>query len=121
MRTIYIFLDDERFPNENTFPDAGDNMISICRMVTQARSVMNRYDHYHKFVISFDHDLGANEPTGYDFAKWLVESDMDGIEFLNEHFEFYVHSQNPIGKANIEGLLNGYLDSKRNLKRENNS
>jgi len=33
--------------------------------------------------ISFDHDLGIDKtgnllPSGYDFAKWLVESDING-------------------------------------------
>lgn len=29
-------------------------------------------------------------------------------------FAFFVHSQNPVGKANIEGLLNNYLEFKKN-------
>jgi hypothetical protein len=62
--------------------------------------------------ISFDHDLGDNEPTGYDIAKTIVDVDMEAVNEeakLPKDFHFYVHSQNPIGKANIEGLLNNYL------------
>ena len=65
--------------------------------------------------ISFDHDLGVDEnekllPTGFDFAKWLVEMDMDNIYKFPENFSFNVHSANPVGKANIEGYLNNYLN-----------
>ena len=64
--------------------------------------------------ISFDHDLGVDEdekllPTGFDFAKWLVEMDMDNIYKFPENFSFYVHSANPVGKANIESYLSNYL------------
>ena len=69
--------------------------------------------------VSFDHDLGHDKYTGYDLAKQLVENDIisgdkesrTAYKFF-ENFAFYVHSQNPIGKANIEGLLNNYLEFK---------
>ncbi|MGH2308113.1 cyclic-phosphate processing receiver domain-containing protein [Aliarcobacter sp. ERUVET-8] len=65
--------------------------------------------------ISFDHDLGVDEnekllPTGFDFAKWLVEMDMDNIYKFPENFSFHVHSANPVGKGNIESYLNNYLN-----------
>ena len=64
--------------------------------------------------ISFDHDLGCDEfnniyPSGYDFAKWLIEMDLDNLYKFPKDFKFNVHSANPIGKANIEGILNNYL------------
>ncbi len=62
-------------------------------------------------VISFDHDLGENQPTGMDFAKWFTEFVLfseNKIE-LPSNFTFYVHSSNPPGKANIEGLMNQFL------------
>lgn len=59
-------------------------------------------------LISFDHDLGEGK-TGYDCAKFLVEYCLDHrIEKIN----FRVHSQNPVGKENIEHLLNNYNRSK---------
>lgn len=57
--------------------------------------------------ISFDHDLGWDEarncelPSGYDCAKWLVAQGL-----LVERF--HVHSANPVGAANIRGLLDNY-------------
>lgn len=105
----YIFLDDERFPNENTFPDAGKQVIHICRNTYQAQQIFLNSRPGDSFVVSFDHDLGDRYFTGYDFAWWLVEQDLNGEEWLNEHFEFYVHSQNPVGKRNIEALLTRYM------------
>jgi hypothetical protein len=64
-------------------------------------------------MVSFDHDLGDGIPTGFDFAKWLCEMDMDcGGKFIPTDFEFFVHSANPVGKANIEGYLSGYLSQR---------
>jgi len=57
--------------------------------------------------ISFDHDLGLGK-TGYDCAKWLVEFCLDKNLILPE---FQVHSQNPVGKENIETLLNNFKKS----------
>jgi len=55
-------------------------------------------------VISFDHDLG-DEKSGFDCAKFLVHYCLDqNITFIN----FHVHSQNPVGKQNIESLLNNF-------------
>ena len=63
--------------------------------------------------ISFDHDLGDNEPTGYDLCKWLIEYDMDNNgSFIPSNFDFQVHSKNPIGKKAIEGLLTNYLNQR---------
>ena len=60
--------------------------------------------------VSFDHDLGAFENgDGYKIAKYLVDLDLYTDIRMPDNFDYYVHSQNPIGKANIEGYLNGYL------------
>lgn len=54
--------------------------------------------------ISFDHDLGEGK-TGFDCAKFLVEYCLDhGIKKIR----FQVHGQNPVGKENIEYLLNNF-------------
>jgi hypothetical protein len=61
-------------------------------------------------LISFDHDLGDEVPTGYDLAKWLVELDLDADgKFIPRDFTFNVHSANPVGAENIKGVLNRYL------------
>ncbi len=94
-----LFLDDLRFPVDDDFVIARNFDEAITLVETLGCPIF----------ISFDHDLGDNIPTGFDFAKWLVECDLDkdGL-FLSKDFDFYVHSANPVGKENIEGLLNGY-------------
>lgn len=72
------------------------------------------YDGFVKFIteqslpnfISFDHDLGEGK-TGYDCAKFLVEFCLDKNLKLPK---FFVHSQNPVGKENIEKLLENFLE-----------
>ena len=64
--------------------------------------------------ISFDHDLGCSDdgqinPSGYDFARWLVESDISGLIAIPDNFTFAIHSQNPVGSKNIEMLLSRYM------------
>ncbi|ADO72997.1 cyclic-phosphate processing receiver domain-containing protein [Stigmatella aurantiaca] len=63
-------------------------------------------------MISFDHDLGENQGTGYDLAHWLVDQDHDGAIRMLRDFAFNVHSANPVGTANISALLNSYLKSR---------
>lgn len=55
--------------------------------------------------ISFDHDLGLGK-TSFDCAKYLVEYSLDNQATLPE---FTVHSQNPVGKENIEKLLANFI------------
>ena len=98
-----LFIDDERFP-----PRDGRNWV-IARNMHDVLMMLRI--HGMPGYVSFDHDLGENEKTGYDIAKLLVDLDMNGDSdfVLPVEFEFYVHSQNPIGKANIEHYLDNYL------------
>lgn len=102
-----LFIDDERFP-----PNDGKNWV-ICRTKMQVISAIFSNNKTVANYISFDHDLGENEATGYDIAKWIVENDMEGVIAIPDNFQFYVHSQNPIGKKNIESYLNNYLKLKK--------
>ena len=96
-----LFIDDIRNPVEHDF--------FIVRSAKDAYEFMEEFGCPNH--ISFDHDLGAsNAPTGFDIAKWMVEHDLDDNgDFIPRDFTFYVHSANPVGTANIEGLLNNYL------------
>ena len=67
--------------------------------------------------ISFDHDLGMDEngeiaKNGYDLAKWIVNMDLNGQIKIPRDFTFEVHSANPVGKENIETILNNYKNFK---------
>lgn len=94
-----LFLDDEREPVDDSWV--------IVRSYTQAVETVTELGF--PAFISFDHDLGSDSQTGYDFAKWLVDEDIKFDIISPTNFGFFVHSQNPIGKANIEGLFKSYL------------
>jgi len=81
-------------------------------------------------AICFDHDLGdyqafrngypeyfdgqpwpEHELTGYDCAKWLVNYCMDHNKELPK---YNMQSANPVGKANIDGVLKSYIKHVQN-------
>jgi hypothetical protein len=96
-----LFIDDERDP-----PLDNRNWI-IARSVDEAKEIVS--DIGWPDYISFDHDLGENQETGKDFANFMVESHMNGVDVFNENFQYYVHSQNPTGAQNIRGLLDSFI------------
>jgi len=98
-----LFIDDERMP-----PKDGRNWI-IARNWEDVMMCLRV--HGMPGFISFDHDLGEDVHNGHDIVKLLIELDMGGdTDFaLPEDFEYYIHSQNPVGKDNIQGLLDNYL------------
>lgn len=102
-----LYLDDIRIPKSDTF--------TIVRSYKEAVKFVEEFGIPE--YISFDHDLEVDSnnnllPTGYDFAKCLVEMDMNNIHLFPKNFKFNVHSANPIGKVNIESYLTNYLQVK---------
>lgn len=116
--TWNLFIDDERELADVDWADwkvlekyRNEEWV-ICRNKMQVISAIFDHDKEVPSFISFDHDLGDGESTGYDIAKWIVEMNMDGVVKIPKDFSFYVHSKNPIGKKNIESYLNNYLEFK---------
>lgn len=123
--TYSLFIDDERVPADVTWATPRQqhlyqteqwiiarNFVDVARTLAE-RGMPQR--------VSFDHDLGQNEKTGYDIAQYLVKMDQDCERDLwgeliafGDDFEFYAHSQNPVGRENIMRYLTNYLDFKRN-------
>lgn len=93
-----LFIDDERFP-------VGEDWV-ITRSSVAATYVICTFGIPN--YISFDHDLGG-EDTSVVFIKWLIEHILDNNLALPPDFEYYVHSQNPIGKKNIESLMDSFI------------
>lgn len=92
-----LYLDDIRIPED---PENWD--------------IVRSYEEFVEYIfangipdfISFDHDLGT-EKTGYDCAKFLGDYIMDTMPEGTRH-DFIlttVHSQNPVGKDNIERFM----------------
>jgi hypothetical protein len=97
-----MYLDDLRFPKTTK------NWI-VVRSYQEAIDMI--LDYGMPAYLSFDHDLGDNVKSGFDLAKWIVESSLDNIITIPDHFEFNVHSANPVGAENIDGLLTQYLET----------
>lgn len=115
MKRTYLWLDDVRNPNQYVW---------IAEYMPEYRKFEDEIvwvKDYLEFVnyittnglpdeIFFDHDLGDSEQaTGYDAAKWLVNYCMDNDLDLPE---WHVQSANPVGKGNINGILNNYKNFK---------
>lgn len=97
-----LFLDDERMP-----PDDGDSSWVIMRSSASAQLAVEALGL--PSFISFDHDLGGAD-TGMIFLHGLIEYCISRGENL-DNVGYFVHSQNPIGKRNIEGLMESFKRS----------
>ncbi len=102
-----LFIDDERDPPRDGRP------WRIARSLAEVEAILREYGP--PSLISFDHDLGEDRPTGHDIARKLIEGDMGdhpGTGFavgLPPGLRVVIHSQNPVGAANIRGLIDNYL------------
>lgn len=94
-----LFIDDERFPvTPNWF---------IARNSFQAIMALELYGIPQE--IAFDHDLGGQD-TSITFINKLEGYMIDnGLKFP-KGFIYTVHSQNPIGAANIISKMDGLIN-----------
>jgi hypothetical protein len=112
MKKRLLFIDDLRMPK-----DCVTYMKHDVELYFEEWNIVRSYAEFTQWiiehglpdVISFDHDLGdiTNdiELSGMDCAKWLVEYCMDNHLNLPKCI---VHSQNPVGVANINGLVENF-------------
>lgn len=112
MSKYAIFLDDERNVSDVTwvkYPEGLD--WCVVRTMCDFMFAITQTPFEDISVISFDHDIAeynANgcEVTGYDCLKWLVEYCQDnGVQMP----ECVFHTQNPVGKYNMESYYANYL------------
>lgn len=123
MANMYaMFIDDERFPTENRvkIQKKPEGQVRLVPMII-ARSSKEAIVHLEvdgcPEFISFDHDLGG-EDTAMSVVRYLIDRDLDADgNFIPHNFTYYVHSQNCVGARNITGLLEGYFDYKKGLKK----
>jgi hypothetical protein len=123
MYNYNLFLDDFRLP-QDAFHYTKDTVFSLLdwEIVRSHEEFVNFIERNYsegKFpsLVAFDHDLDdahyehtsgeipyeeMAEKTGMHSAKWLVEF---CIEKKLKLPDYRVHSMNPSGRANIEGLL----------------
>ena len=97
-----LFIDDERFPVTEDWV--------IVRTSVEAISYMK--DHGFPSMISFDHDLGGDD-TSRPVVRWIGDQVVsEGVQ-LPADFNFYVHSQNPVGRDWINGTMNRIVELAR--------
>jgi len=110
---VFWFIDDERDP-----PDDGSKYVVLRSFQEMKDRVC---EHGFPDYISFDHDLGDGG-TGMDCAKWLIEVDLQQRDWnpikFPETFWWTVHSENPVGRDNINGLLESYFKFKERMRDE---
>jgi hypothetical protein len=120
---IKLFLDDIRNPKDCTNGLVPSHMNKL--FWENDWNIARSYDQFAKWIvenglpdfIAFDHDLAdvhysmdfskekgnqGTERTGYDCAKWLADYCIQNGKKLPE---YVVHSQNPVGKLNIQSYL----------------
>jgi hypothetical protein len=114
MKTEFaLFLDDIREIDYNdqfnSFTNENNLHVFLARSSEEAKSIvlLNGCPS----VVSFDHDLGGDD-TAMDFIKWLIEMDMDDKDVIPNDFMYFIHSANPVGSANIDGILKSYMKHK---------
>lgn len=103
-----LFLDDERYPEDVTWIQYPDNVEwTIVRTYQQFFDIFcsDKFD-----IISFDHDIQCyinnKEKTGYDCLKQLIEY----YDFDVESIQFFFHTQNVVGKKNMESYYQNYVN-----------
>lgn len=131
-----LFLDDIRIPKDcSNYMPTGHRSVYLMADWVIVRDYDDFCNYIRKHglpdLVSFDHDLSDEhyedllkndnwnkldsdikleyetyrEKTGFECAKWLTEY------CLNEKLplpQYIVHSRNPVGKANILGLLGNF-------------
>ena len=91
--TLFIFLDDIRDP-------PSDEWIVVRDAVTAYHHIVDAWVAGRTIVISLDHDLGEDIPTGYDLLNW-IEKDIATDDYLRPNISFRIHSANPVGRDNM--------------------
>ena len=97
-----LYVDDIReLPEMYEGWDVARNYDEAIRLLA-----VNEYE-----CISLDHDIASwnesgREMTGYDIALWLADRKVHG-EYVPPNIN--VHSANPVGVKNIQGVVDRYL------------
>lgn len=94
-----LFIDDIRYPKDEDY--------IIARNINEALYLIDK-NGFPSFI-SFDHDLGENESSGYDFIKIIEEKALNKEWIIPTYFEYNVHSDNIVGAENIRIHFNNLL------------
>ena len=109
----YLFLDDLRNPYDCIVYMQRRGFDS--KIYTLPWEIVRSYTEFTDWIqqngvpgiISFDHDLGETDKSGFDCAKYLLNYCIDNKVKVPVYL---IHSSNPVGAENIKSLLEGYLN-----------
>lgn len=108
----FIFLDDERIPADVTWTKLPKSNAQVVRTPNDFKLSFIESLDSDSVLISFDHDIqsfiNGDEITGYDCLKWMVDYIIDHNISINK-IQCIFHTQNPVGKANMEGYWNNFV------------
>lgn len=94
---LSLFIDDERFPSE-----WGTSI--ILRSLTDWHCFFQRYGKKYSIQsVSFDHDLGNQQPSGLAVLKSMIDNNV-----LKKDVKINVHSQNPVGAKQIKDYFESF-------------
>lgn len=107
----FLFIDDTRFPSD-VYSNTEFEPWVVARNFEDVKNFILELGFPTR--ISFDTDLGENEPSGFDIAKCLCELDLDDSNHLSHlsfssEFTFAAHSNNFEANKNIENYLSNYI------------
>lgn len=109
-----MFLDDMRMPAQVGLQN---NEFFIVRSFKEAVDAIKERGTCPSYI-AFDHDLAeehyggdfSRHETGFDFARWLIERDIDeGGNFIPKDFAYSIHSMNPYGAEDIRAIMHNWL------------
>lgn len=89
-----LFIDDERLP---LTPDW-----MIAKSSYEAQRFVEMWGV--PFDMALDHDLSGQD-TSVVFIHWLMQYMEDNDITLPDDFTYSIHSQNPVGRDNINGYM----------------
>lgn len=112
MAGYILFVDDIRDP-ENVIvnKDHFENLV-VVRNSQEAIDVVIRLGC--PSMMYLDHDLGivkGVEDDSMRFLKWFIFYDLDQ-DYITKDLKWEAHSANPVGVANINGILDAYMKFK---------
>jgi hypothetical protein len=102
MKTYKIWLDDER--------KCPIGYIHFHSVNETTKFISSHIDKNCKFILNLDHDLGEFAKDGGDgieLIKYLLNNEY-GLRD-NISFEFILHTMNPVGRENMQSLVDRYF------------
>lgn len=91
---INVYIDDIRI-----LPDYYKNSDELWVPIRKVEDVIGLLQKGVVYDLSLDHDMGTDEPTGYDLMCWMERNN------VWPKGNVYVHSANPVGAQKMQVVI----------------